>query len=240
MKCNLKQLVATSVMMSALALMGTMAKADLTVTVDSAIDLGFMNVFEIDRTGPVPVAGDFVFGSNWGFADLTANFEGDGSLTLGPNTIGDPDPFWYVGGGGPGALGNKWMDANSFAQFSDGSLSGMNVTFTGEVLSHTLTPNHSVFAFIRDFAPDFSSFNETILELTPSSGTFSIELDTLADVGRNVQYGFAFRGENVWVTDVGPFGSVNIGAASVIPEPGSIGLLGLVAMTCLVRRRRSC
>ena len=240
MKCILRKLIATSVMISVLALMSSRTEADLTVTVDSSISTAFMNVFEIDRTDPVPVAGSFVFASTWGFADLSANFEGDGSLTLGPNTIGDPDPFWYVGGGGPGALGNKWMDANSFAEFNDGSLSGMNVTFTGEVLSHTLTPNHSVFAFIRDFAPDFSSFNETILELTPSSGTFSIDLDTLAGVGRNVQYGFAFRGENVWITDVGPFGSVNIGAASVIPEPGSIGLLGLVAMSCLVRRRRSC
>lgn len=87
MKCILRKLIATSVMISVLALMSSRTEADLTVTVDSSISTAFMNVFEIDRTDPVPVAGSFVFASTWGFADLSANFEGDGSLTL-----SDPTP----------------------------------------------------------------------------------------------------------------------------------------------------
>jgi len=197
--------------------------ADETVTLDSkTVTLGFMNVFELDRSGAIPVPGAFVFGSGWGFADLTAVFEEDGTLTLGPNVIGDPNEFWYLdtcecakdptNPGGPGQLGNKWMDANGYAEINDDSLAGITVTFTGEVLSHTLTPNHSVRAFIRDFTPDYSAFNETCLELTPTTGVFSIELVTDPGLGRHVQYGFNFQGENVWVTDVGPFGTVSIGA----------------------------
>ena len=61
------------------------------VTVDpSASWQGFMNVFELPSNG-----GGFVFGSGWGTADLTATFSGS-VLTLGPNSIGDPSPFWYT------------------------------------------------------------------------------------------------------------------------------------------------
>ncbi|MEZ6318829.1 MAG: hypothetical protein R3B49_08770 [Phycisphaerales bacterium] len=91
-------------MKKSLVLAGVMAlaagaQADVTVGVDdssSATWLGYMNVFELDGTS-------YVFGSSWGVADLTAVFDdGAGTLTLGPNTVGDPDPFWYIGGGGPG------------------------------------------------------------------------------------------------------------------------------------------
>src|SRR5690348_364543 len=73
-----------------------------TVTVDpSAPWVGFMNVSETPQNG-----GGYVFGSGWGTADLTATFAGP-ILTLGPNTIGDPNPFWYSPSGGPGSVGNK-------------------------------------------------------------------------------------------------------------------------------------
>lgn len=213
----------------------SLSRADVVVTVDpGATWQGFMNVFELDRTGPLPARGNFVFPSGWGFNDLTANFDSSDCLVLGPNTIGDPDPFWYIGGGGPGALGNKWMDANGFVQNSDNpTYSGVNVTFTGIVKENTLTPNHTATAFIRDFAPDFSSFNETSVVLT--SGLFSITLATDGAAGRHVQYGFNFAGENVWVTDAPAFGTVKVGA---IPEPSSLALVGLIAVGAGVRRRR--
>ena len=203
--------------------------ADETVTVNRGDNWeGFMNVFNRNSDG---TPGDFVFGSGWGFNDLTAEFVGS-ELILGPNTIDDPDPFWYIGGGAPGAQGNKFMDANSFVSVTD-SLSGMNVTFEGTVLSNTLTSDHTAIAFIRDFAPDFSSFNEVTTALTP--GDFSITLATDAGAGRHVQYGFNFRGENVWATDVAPFGTVNL---SSVPEPTSIAVLGLFGLGLVARRRR--
>lgn len=203
------------------------ASAQTTVTVlPGANWLGFMNVSELPENG-----GAFVFGSGWGTADLVATFSGD-ELTLAPNQIGDPDPFWYQGGGGPGAPGNKIMEANMYVE-ETGTLNGQTVTFTGNVLSNTFTSAHDSVAFIRDFAPDYSSFDEVTVPLTP--GVFSISLATNADPGRHVQYGFTTTGVNVWATDVAPFGTAVITA---VPEPATIGLLACaVAMGVTLRRR---
>ena len=175
------------------------------VTVDPAtLNLGYMNVYEIPANG-----GGYLWGSGWGFADLTAVYSG-ANLTLGPNTIGDPDPYWYIGGGGPGQAGNKVMYADGYAQVDDGSLAGQTVTFTGTVLSNTLTSAHVAKAFLRDFAPDYSSFNFTMIDL-PVSGDFSLSINTVNDPARHVQWGFEMQGVCVWVTDVAPFGTVVIG-----------------------------
>lgn len=179
--------------------------AQTTVTVDPAkIVNGFMNVSNL----PAPDGdGVFQFASGWGLADLTAVYSGS-ILTLGPNTIGDPDPYWYIGGGGPGAPGNKIMEANCYAE-ETGPLAGQNVVFTGTIVSNTLTSAHEAFAFIRDFAPDFSSLVETKIPLT-GVGDFTLSLATINDPGRHVQYGFQMVGVNVWVTDVAPFGTIAI------------------------------
>jgi hypothetical protein len=200
-----------------LALMApVVASAQTNVGLDPAkINLGFMNVFELPSNG-----GGFVFGSGWGPEDLTAVYSGS-DLTLGPNTIGDPDPFWYIGGGGPGAAGNKIMEANMYAQ-EDGPLAGQTVVFSASVLSNTLTSAHTVKAFIKDFAPDFSSFVESAVDLT-GTGDFSVSLATINDPARHVQYGFQMIGVNVWVTDVGPYGSMTIGAGPVSIEDSSFG-----------------
>lgn len=195
------------------------------VTVDPAtLNLGFMNVFNLP---PPDGDGVFQFGSAWGLGDLTAVYSGS-QLTLGPNTIGDPNEYWYqcVGGavppncGGPGAPGNKIMEANSYAQVDDGSLAGVTVNFTGEVLANSLTSEHVAYAFIKDFAPDFSSFTESKIVL-PASGSFSLALNTINDPARHVQWGFQMVGVNVWVTDVAPFGSVTVGPTSPTPTESS-------------------
>lgn len=189
---------------------------------------GFMNVFDLPENG-----GGFIFGSGWGVADLVATFnDGVPSVAMSPNVIGDPDPFWYQGGGGPGAPGNKIMEANLYQQVSDGTLSGTTVTFSGFVISNTLTDAHVARIFIRDFAPDFSSFNE--MSILATGGAFSISLDTLADAGRHVQWGFQLTGVNVWFTDVEPFGSI---VYSSIPTPASLAMLGLGGMVASRRRR---
>jgi hypothetical protein len=197
--------------------------ADTMVTVNPGAPwLGFMNVFELPANG-----GGFVFGSPWGTADLTAVFSGP-VLTLGPNTVNDPNPFWYTPSGGPGAAGNKIMDANMYIEPA-GSLPGQTVTFSGMVLSNTLTAAHSSVAFIKDFAPDYSSFNTITVPLAP--GPFSISLATVNDPARHVQYGFETIGVNVWITDVGPYGNVQI-----IPEPLGLMLIGFGSLLVSCRR----
>jgi hypothetical protein len=201
------------------------AKATINVTVDpGAAWLGFMNVFELPENG-----GGFVFGSPWGPADLIATFDGP-VLTLRPNSIGDPDPFWYQGGGGPGAPGNKIMEANMYVE-ETGPLSGDTVIFSGEVLTNTLVSGYTSVAFIKDFAPDYSSFEQITLPLAP--GPFSISLDTIADPARHVQFGFQTVGPNVWITDNEAMGAVQV----TVPEPSTMLLcLGLIG-ACALRRR---
>jgi hypothetical protein len=186
------------------------AWADTVVTVNPAsINLGYMNVFNLPSAG-----GAFQFGSGWGIADLSAVYTGP-NVTLSPNSIGDPNPYWYTPAGGPGAVGNKIMEANLYAEPA-GSLPGQNVTFVGNVLANSLTSSHTVIAFVKDFAFDFSSFNLVSVPL-PASGPFSITLATVADPARHVQYGFQMVGPDVWVTDLAPFGSVTIGPSQPTP-----------------------
>ena len=202
--------VTTALAVAFLCLAPMASRADVTVTVDpGTLANGFMNVFELPSNG-----GGYVFGSPWGPADLTATWAGS-NVTLGPNCIGDPDPFWYIGGGGPGAPGNKIMEANLYAEPA-GSLPGQTVTFVGNVLANSLTSAHTVIAFVKDFAPDFSSFNANTVVL-PASGMFTVSLATVNDPARHVQWGFQMVGVNVWVTDLGPYGSVTIGPDGATP-----------------------
>lgn len=211
-------ILALLISVAGLGLSPITAQADVTVTVDpGAINLGYMNVFNLPSAG-----GAFQFGSVWGLPDLTAVYAGS-NLTLGPNTIGDPNEYWYqcVGTavppncGGPGAPGNKIMEANCYAQV-DGPLAGQTVTFNGEVLANSLTAAHVCIAFVKDFAPDFSSFNVSSVVL-PAGGPFSVSLATINDPARHVQWGFQMTGVNVWVTDVAPFGSVTVGPEQAVP-----------------------
>jgi hypothetical protein len=213
------------------------AVADLTVSVGQSGDttgttgggwLGYMNVFNLPGDG-----GAFQFGSSWGIADLVAEFDdANNKLTLSPNTIGDPNEYWYIGGGGPGAPGNKIMNANLYQEFLAGDLAGETLTFEGTVLSNTFTAAHETKIFIKDFAPDFSSFFVTEIVATP--GPFSISLALDPGPGRHVQYGFETTGVNVWFTDTEPFGNVMIGT---VPEPASLAVLALGGLM-VVRRRR--
>lgn len=218
---------------SAIALLAGTATAGLP-SVDVGIDqsdapwLAFMNVFELPANG-----GGFVFGSPWGIADLTAQFDdGASTLTMGPNTIGDPDPFWYIGGGGPGAQGNKIMQANLY-QESVGGLAGQTVTFEGNVLSNSFTDAHQARVFIRDFAGDFSSSVDVFADVD-AAGNFSISLDTINDASRIVQWGIQVEGENVWVTDVVPFGNIVL---ATVPTPGALAILGMGGLMAGRRRR---
>lgn len=205
----------------ALAISSTLAQAQVTVNVDvSAPWLGYMNVFETPEN-----LGGFVFGSPWGVEGLPATFSGT-TLTLAPNSVDDPNAFWYTPSGGPGSVGNKIMDANFYVEIPVDTVSGQTLTFEGEVLANSLTGDHVATAFIRDFAPDYSTFNTSTVALTP--GPFSVSLATDPGAGRHVQYGFNMNGRNVWITDVAPYGTVQIEAIADVGIAGDLNGDGAV------------
>jgi len=196
--------------------------AVVTVGNSSANWLGYMNVFELPASG-----GGYVFGSPWGVDGLRATFDDSAAkMTLFPNSVDDPNPFWYLPEGGPGSMGNKNMEANCYHEVSDGSLSGVTVTFQGNVVSNSFTSSHVARIFIKDFAPDYSSHNETMIDLTP--GPFSFSLETEPDPARHVQWGFVVTGVNVWITDIAPYGNAVIATGDGPTCPGDLNNDGFV------------
>ncbi|MCK8479831.1 T9SS type A sorting domain-containing protein [Psychroserpens algicola] len=152
--------------------------------------IGYMNVFETPANG-----GGFVFGSGWGTADLIVVDNMDGTVTLKPNRVNDTDGFWQTGN----LTGNKIMDATYYLE--DDSLAGTSFTFNAEVISNTLDDSSLDYpityeAFIKVFAPDYSSFTSYTYDL--SEGNFTITLDAAQSaVGDHIQYGFNMTGPNV-------------------------------------------
>lgn len=201
----------------------------ITVTVSSdALTKGFMNVLDL--------GGNFQFGSSWGIPDLRANFSNGGStVTLLPNNIGDPNPYWYIGGGALGNPGNKKMEANLYNDALSDTLLNQTLTFSGVVDSYTLTSDYVVKAFIKDFAADYSSFNVVDQVLNATTGTFTLNYNVGSAIGRHVQFGFQTYGPNAWGTDADTKGSAVI---SAIPEPSSAALMGLGVAGLLAFRMR--
>ncbi len=130
------------------------------------------------------------------------------------------------------------MDASFYVE-TTGLYSGQNLTFTADVLANTLVGQTdangngwSAVAFIKDFAPDYSSSVSATAPLV--DGVFNVSLNTIADPTRHVQYGFEVKGPDVWITDVGNYGTIQV---APVPEPTSMALMGAGALTLLAVRR---
>ncbi|MEJ0091852.1 MAG: Ig-like domain-containing protein [Limisphaerales bacterium] len=190
--------------------------------------VGYMNVFNLPGSGTYPTAapGPYQFGSGWGTADLVAIFSGFG-LTLSPNTIGDPSSYWYTPSGMPGAVGNKITDASMYVELPVNSVPGQNVIFSGTVLSNSLVSlsntnaagnGWTCVAFIKDYAPDYSSSVSVTAPMT--AGAFNLSLVTINNPARHVQYGFETVGPCVWPTDpaLAGFGKVVINSLVAPPK----------------------
>ena len=227
---------------------GALTAKAAVVTVDPGADwIGYMKVYSLPSAG-----GGFIFGSAWGTADLVAQFSGS-TLTLAPNSIGDPNPFWYTPVGGPGATGSKIFDAAMYVEPPAGTYAGQTLTFNGNVLANTLVGHAdangngwTAAVFIRDFASDYSSGTQTIIPLV--NGVFSISLATVNDPTRHVQYGFETIGPDVWITDAAAYGQIDItgdsGPSAAVPEPSQWAMVGVtllagVGVAMHQRRRRT-
>ena len=178
---------------SAVLLLGAVTTMNAAfVTVDSSTLVnGFMNVFNLPPGATVlptgaggpngPANGAYQFSSSWAPADLVSSFAGN-TLTLRPNQIGDPNIYWYQGpnvnNGGPGAPGNKIMDASLYNE-TTGVYVNQTLSFTGNVLANSLNgavnpyngTTYSSVAFIKDFVAPFKVLARTLpvnIRVTPT------------------------------------------------------------------------
>ncbi len=170
--------------------------------------VGYMNVFDLPANG-----GAFEFGQPWGTADLPASFNGS-LLTLGPNvnTYAAGNTYWT----NPDGSGNKTCDASFYVQ--NDALAGDTITFSGYCNSNTLVSPYTSVAFIKDFAPDYSSSVPITASLVTGQ-TFSITLATSA--GDHIQYGFETIGPDANPATVASLGSVVVSSNAVVPPPPS-------------------
>lgn len=184
--------------------------------------IGYMNVSNL----PSPFGdGAYQFGSSWGTPDLVAISDTDANtVTLKPNRIGDPDPYWQTGN----LNGNKMMDASFYLE--DDTLAGTAFTFNGEVISNTINSAGldvpiTYQAFIKVYAADYSSFTTFGSDLSVGNFTISLEASDSAP-GDHVQYGFTMVGPNIALdpsfdTQYDALGSIVIGENTTlsISEP---------------------
>lgn len=188
------------------------------------VGLAFMNVSNL----PAPDGdGAAQFGSGWGIADLIAILDtGANTVTLKPNRVGDPDPYWQ--GDGTLLRGNKIMDANHYIQ--DATLNGTSFTFNGSVMANTLNntgiePYDFTFtAFIKVFAADFSSvIASDVVDLRVTSGDFTLTMDaTSYTSGENIQYGFQMVGPNI---NLDPsFDAAYDSLGSIVVQPATLSI----------------
>jgi hypothetical protein len=203
--------------------------------------IGWMNVFN-NASGS---QGSFVFGQSWGVSDLkttvtTSNpgtIVGD-QLTLQPNFnayANNPGDAFWRDNGGAGPNGNKWMEANTYAETNP--IAVTSYTLQGTVDANDLDTNlYSAEAFIKVLDPGagFATVLNDRVAL-PASGPFVVTSDLSLYQGKLLQVGFTMNGLNANPANEVAFGSV---AVTVVPEPSSLGLaaIGLAGLARLARR----
>jgi hypothetical protein len=196
-----------------------------TISADPADNwIAFMNVSDLPADG-----GAYQFGSPWALADVKTTLDVPaGTITLQPNfnTYADntTDPYWV---NQSTMAGNKQMEASTFVE-PGATFNGVDLTFSGSVLSNTLDSGYTAQYFIKalDSTAGFSDAlgGAYIMDL-PASGVFTVSV-TAAEIpsGLIIQYGFAITGPNANPADEAALGSVVIGAADAsISEASPFG-----------------
>ena len=228
-----RKLVLTAVM--AVALIGISAQADINFTVDSgATQFAYVNAFNISDDAP---AADFEYNpdlspSSFAGPVQTLGLNTDIYTANGGGTVAE-NAFWFTGDGSGTQL--KYVEVATYQQAA-GTI-GETINFDFSVLSVDLPVGYQAVGFIKvlDAGASWATTQFETVDLTSGLGAKNINL-IVADAGAGteaVQAGFYITGDYVSPTTAALYGGVD-----VIPEPATIGLVGIFGGAMLFMRRR--
>ena len=229
----MKKLIVTTI-----ACVGIMmgSQADFSQFADAS---GYVTTFTIGADGAS--AGAWQFGSDWAVGYLRADAgasAGDWTIYPNQNTYNASDAYWANGDDG-----NKWLVSTlKYEMAGSNALSAQqtSASMTFDVNSYTLDSRYTVTAFVKTLDPNAGysvSANDSVV-LSDGLGETTLSLDTSALAGHILQVGFETQGINANpATDWGN-ADVSISDINVIPEPATMGLLGIFGGALAMARRR--
>ena len=222
-------------MLSTLALM-------VTVTMSASADLsqftapsGFINPFNLNGDGS---QGSYAgWNSAWELVDLQALTSDNTTFELLPNinTYNATDAYWSNGSGD----GNKWLEATTKFEYTVGA-GDTSADMSYTVDAFDLDSRYTLDAFVKVLDAVGGSYGvlaDSTASITGVSAENTLNLDVSAYQGQLIQIGFVMNGINANPdTDWGS-STVTITNANVIPEPATMGLLGLFGGGIMFVRR---
>lgn len=212
-----------------LAVVGVLCGGAFAGLIDLGEASGYMNVFDNDAGAQ----GGYLWGSEWGVADLKTVTTDDLTFELFPNIntyVDNPGDAYWRNNAGAGPDGNKWLEATTMREYGAVAAGETSATFDFSVSASDLDSRYSATAFIKTLDPNNGyavAHNESV-DITGAVGTTQLSIGTPGDelvAGHILQVGFTMNGLNANPdTDWGSV-TTTMQDFQVVPEPATAGLI---------------